>query len=334
MLVSSSDSARKPLDESPAVTRTPPKTPRLIRWIFYAPWWLIILGLAWFAVVYSIANSPDYLTIFNQLKEGVGLTLYLALASYFFSLIIGLVVGLLRSYRPTPPEPNSSTRRAIEHFVHGIVYNLVTIYVEFMRGIPPLVFLLISGFVIVPAFRDWVNTSFVPMLRTLLNDPNIPELVWRGRDAGTAIAGLSLVYGAFLSEVFRSGIQSIPKGQMEAAKSLGMSWYQAMRHIIVPQAIRRILPELGNNFISMIKDTSLVTILGTDEITQIARKVSGSNFLYRETYAVLSLIYLTLTVTGSLIVQSIERNLKTETVQTTQIPFWRRVLGARDKQKR
>jgi polar amino acid transport system permease protein len=196
------------------------------------------------------------------------------------------------------------------------------------------VFLLIAGFVIVPAFRDWVNTSLIPLIRTLLNDPNIPELVWRGRDAGTAIAGLSLVYGAFLSEVFRSGIQSIPKGQMEAAKSVGMSWIQAMRFIVIPQAVRRILPELGNNFISMIKDTSLVTILGTDEITQIARKVSGSNFLYRETYAVLSLIYLTLTVTGSLFVQWLERALKTETAQSSRPTLWRKLMDRAEKRKR
>jgi polar amino acid transport system permease protein len=157
-------------------------------------------------------------------------------------------------------------------------------------------------------------------------------LAWR--DAGTAIAGLSLVYGAFLSEVFRSGIQSIAKGQMEAAKSLGMSWFQAMRYIVVPQAIRRVLPELGNNFISMIKDTSLVTILGTDEITQIARKVSGSNFLYRETYAVLSLIYLTLTITGSLLVQWLERSLKTDTAQSSKPNLWGRFTSWGEKRKR
>lgn len=333
MLVNSSDLSGSSLEE-PAKDRKPPSTYWMIRWLYRAPWWLLIMAAAWVAIILSITSNPDYLNIFNQLKEGIGLTLYLALASYFLSIIVGLAVGLLRSYKPTPPERNSSFRRVAEHSVHAVVYNAVTIYVEFMRGIPPLVFLLIAGFVIVPAFRDWINTALLPSLRTLLNDPNIPELVWRGRDAGTGIAGLALVYGAFLSEVFRSGIQSIHKGQMEAAKSLGMSWFQAMRHIIVPQAVRRILPELGNNFISMIKDTSLVTILATDEITQIARKVSGSNFLYRETYAVLSLIYLTLTVTGSLIVQLIERSLKTEAVQTRQLSLLQRVAEWGEKRKR
>jgi len=261
-----------------------------------------------------------------QIQGGVGLTLYLALTSYFLSIIFGLVVGLIRSYKPQPPEYNARPRAVFEHILHAIVYNVATVYVEFMRGIPPLVFLLISGFVIVPAVRDWLNTNILISMGT--------ELVWRGRDAGTAIAGLSLVYGAFLSEVFRSGIQSIPKGQMEAAKSLGMSWGQAMRYIVIPQAIRRILPELGNNFISMIKDTSLVTILGTDEITQIARKVSGSNFLYRETYAVLSLVYLTMTITGSLFIQRIESYLKSETVHTKRLSWWQRLRVRAEKRKR
>jgi polar amino acid transport system permease protein len=315
MLVGSSDSSRKPLGD-PAKQRLPPTTHWLVRWIFRAPWWLILMGLAWIAVIIAIRSSQDYLNIYSQLQEGVGLTLYLALTSYVLSLIIGLLVGLIRSYPPQPPEPNASPGKVLEHTIQGVVYNLATMYVEFMRGIPPLVFLLIAGFVIVPAVRDWINVNImVPMGR---------ELVWRGRDAGTAIAGLSLVYGAFLSEVFRSGIQSIAKGQMEAAKSLGMSWSQSMRYIIVPQAVRRILPELGNNFISMIKDTSLVTILGTDEITQIARKVSGSNFLYRETYAVLSLIYLTITISGSLLVQWVERTLKTEAAVTNNPDLMRR----------
>jgi ABC-type amino acid transport system permease subunit len=210
-----------------------------------------------------------------------------------------------------------------------------------MRGIPPIVFLLIVGFIIIPAISepiiDKVGTPILlPVLRgitdvwnatlgtlqidaiglnlkmdylVLLGTPLDRELVWRGRDPATAILGLSLIYGAFLSEVFRGGIQSIDRGQMEAAKSLGMSFLQAMRHIIVPQAVRRVLPELGNNFISMIKDTSLVTILGTAEITQLARQWSGSSFQYLQTYAVLSLIYLTMTVLGSLLVQVVERNL-------------------------
>jgi polar amino acid transport system permease protein len=289
----------------------------------------------------SIFTSAEYSRIYDELQEGIRLTLFLALTSYFFAIIIGLLVGLVRAYPPVAPDAGTKAGKYASRGVYTVFYNLLSVYVEFMRGIPPIVFLLIVGFVIVPAvsgpiITNVLNPVFVPVLRgitdvwngtigliridalgldlrmdylVLLGTPLDRELVWRGRDPATAIMGLALIYGAFLSEVFRGGIQSVDRGQMEAAKSLGMSFIQAMRHIIVPQAFRRVLPELGNNFISMIKDTSLVTILGTAEITQLARQWSGSSFQYLQTYAVLSLIYLTMTVIGSLVVQMVERNL-------------------------
>jgi polar amino acid transport system permease protein len=277
---------------------------------YTAPWWLVILFLLWMAVVTIIPFNDDYNAIYSQLQEGVSLTIYLAFTSYAIAIVLGLITGIIRANPPQPPAKGMRLEQRIGRVVQTIIYNAVTFYVEFMRGIPPLVFLLISGFIIVPAVREGINVSFLPFVRDILNNPDIPDLVWRGRDAGTAIAGLSLVYGAFLSEVFRAGIQSIDKGQIEAARSLGMRYTQVMRYIVVPQAVRRMLPPLGNNFISMVKDTSLVTILGTNEITQIARKWSGSTFLYVETYLVLSLIYLTMTITGSLLVQLMERQLR------------------------
>jgi len=274
------------------------------------PWWLLAIALLWLYVVISISNSSDYQRIYDELDDGIGLTLYLAVVSYLIALLIGLVVGLIRAYPPRALDYGAGWRRHVASALHTLVYNAATFYVEFMRGIPALVFLLIAGFIIVPALRELINTQVVPLLRGLLNDPSIPDLVWRGRDEGTAIAGLSLVYGAFLAEVFRAGIISVPKGQVEAARSLGMTYAQTMRLIVVPQAIRTVLPPLGNDFVALIKDTSLVTILGTNEITQLARKWSGSSFQYLETYLVLSLIYLTMTITGSILVQTMERRLK------------------------
>lgn len=304
--------------------------------LFRLPWWLIILLIAWVAVIISIIRDPDYNKIYEQLSAGIALTIYLALTSYFASLVIGLLVGLVRSYRPVPPEPGMKPGKVVGQILYTALYNLLSVYVEFMRGIPPLVFLLIVGFIIVPPISDvvmpFVNDHVAPLLRELSRALGLDymfifggridaELTWRGRDPATAIAGLSLIYGAFLSEVFRSGIQSIQRGQMEAAKSLGMTFAQSMRFVIIPQAVRRVLPELGNNFISMIKDTSLVTILGTLEITQIARQWSGSTFQYLQTYAVLSLIYLTMTVGGSMIVQAIESYLRVESLTGTRTQF-------------
>lgn len=396
--------------------------------------WLAAMLILWVWVVLQMANDSDYLNAFNQIKNGIPLTISLAFSSYVVALVIGLLTGILRASPPTPlrtdrtawidwlygagsslvlvalaaviiwgvlqapdlwrifiglgiagvvallfmvdnhplsPIMNAplvrSIRRNASNFAHLVIYELVSFYIEFMRGIPPIVFLLIAGFIIVPAIREpitdtlgvfWIpfhnrflipvlNLLFhydfsiavplapqinfdlsvslvdapeqMPYLSALYNDivqgifheyTPIDEIIWRGRDPATAIAGLSLIYGAFLSEVFRAGIQSVAKGQVEASKSLGMSTLQTMRYIVIPQAVRNVLPPLGNNFISMIKDTSLVTILGTSEITQEARRWSGSQFTYLETYAVLSVIYLTMTVTGSLLVQIMERRLR------------------------
>ncbi|MCA9915471.1 MAG: amino acid ABC transporter permease, partial [Anaerolineae bacterium] len=316
--------------------------------LYIAPWWLIIFVLLWIFLVYQIANSDEFSRIYEELSEGISLTLFLSVTSYLFAIIVGLLLGIIRANVPQKPNHESGRKqkpteqinliilaffvgaililgpgiqyfpeqamnlmfflravvlvlllislfaperfqsirllrsrrliRQINHVVQIAIYNLATMYVEFMRGIPPLVFLLISGFILVPELRNTINESLLPWLREVMNNPEIPDLVWRGRDNGTAIAGLSLIYAAFLSEVFRAGIQSVDKGQIEAAKSLGMSYFQVLRYIIIPQAVRRMLPPLGNDFISMIKDTSLVTVLGINEITQLARKWSGSTF--------------------------------------------------------
>ncbi|MCB0097140.1 MAG: amino acid ABC transporter permease, partial [Caldilineaceae bacterium] len=110
----------------------------------------------------------------------------------------------------------------------------------------------------------------------------------------------------------RAGIESVPKGQMEAAHSLGMTTFQAMRLVILPQAIRNIMPALGNDFVAMLKDSSLVTLLAVRDLTQQAKLYSGSSFRFRETYLVLTFLYLTMTITLSLILRWYERRIRTE----------------------
>jgi polar amino acid transport system permease protein len=122
-----------------------------------------------------------------------------------------------------------------------------------------------------------------------------------------AIVALSFTYGAFTAEVFRAGIQSIGKGQMEAARSQGMSYWQAMRYIILPQAVRNVMPALGNDFISMLKDSSLVSVLAVRDITQVARLYAGQTFRFPEAYTTLAAIYLTMTVLLSLLVKALEK---------------------------
>ena len=125
-----------------------------------------------------------------------------------------------------------------------------------------------------------------------------------------AISALAITYGAFLAEIFRAGIQSITKGQMEAARSLGMSYGQAMRYVILPQAIRNVLPALGNDFVAMVKDSSLVSVLAVRDITQLSRLYAGSTFRFREAYFTVAMLYLSLTLVLSLLVQWMERRLR------------------------
>jgi polar amino acid transport system permease protein len=125
------------------------------------------------------------------------------------------------------------------------------------------------------------------------------------------IVALAAVYGAFLAEVFRAGIESIPVGQTEAARSLGMTSGHTLRHIVLPQAIRNILPALGNDFIALLKDSSLLSILAIREMTQMAKIYTGRSFRFTETYLVLVFFYLTGTLILSLLVQWYGRRIGT-----------------------
>jgi polar amino acid transport system permease protein len=127
-----------------------------------------------------------------------------------------------------------------------------------------------------------------------------------------AIIALAISYGAFSAEIFRAGIESIGRGQMEAARSLGMSYFQAMRHIILPQAVRRVLPPLGNDFIAMLKESSLVSALGVQDITQLGKLYGASSFQYLKTYNMVAVMYLSMTLLLSLLVKGMEKRLQTD----------------------
>jgi polar amino acid transport system permease protein len=122
---------------------------------------------------------------------------------------------------------------------------------------------------------------------------------------------LALSYGAFSSEIFRAGIQSVERGQIEAAQSIGLSYFQSLRLVILPQAIRRVLPPLGNDFIAMLKESSLVSAIGVGEITQLSKKYAAASFKFPETYFTLAFVYLSMTLVLSMLVRFMERRLKT-----------------------
>jgi len=238
------------------------------------PWWLIIIVLAGVLLLFNFLTNETYVTIFRRVTSGIGLTLTVAGVGYVLAILIGLFVGLGRVSK------------------NPIIYNLSTLYVQIVRGVPILVLIFYVALVIIP-----------PVLQALGIRPATFDFTFR------AVIALAVAYGGFEAETFRSGIQSISKGQMEAARSLGMSYVQAMRHVILPQAIRRILPPLGNDFISMLKDSSLVSVLGVNDITNLARLYAASSFRYAETYNTLAFMYLTMTLILSLIVKAIENRL-------------------------
>ncbi len=239
------------------------------------PWWLIVLVVAGALLVSQFLTNETYVTILNRVAGGIGVTVTVALLGYALAIGIGLIVGLGRvSSNP-------------------IIYNLATLYVQVVRGVPILVLIFYVALVIIP-----------PVLQAFGVRPATFDFTFR------AVIALGVAYGGFEAETFRAGIQSISKGQMEAARSLGMSYVQAMRYIILPQAVRRILPPLGNDFISMLKDSSLVSVLGVNDITNLARLYAASSFRYAETYNTLAFTYLSMTLLLSLLVRWMERRLK------------------------
>lgn len=161
-------------------------------------------------------------------------------------------------------------------------------YITFFRGTPLLVQILLIHFGVVTLFMDGTNAIVA------------------------AIIALSLNAAAYIAEIFRAGIQSIDKGQMEAARSLGMTHVQAMRYIILPQAFKRMIPPLGNEFIVLIKDSSLASIVVAPELMYWVRNIQGQYFRVWEPYLTAAVIYLLLTVSLSIVLNRLERRLETE----------------------
>ena len=172
---------------------------------------------------------------------------------------------------------------------------------------PILVLLFWIAFAGVPALVAGWNALTAPLqeagLPAALQVRDV-SLLWR------AIIALTIGYSAFISEVFRAGIQSVDKGQIEAAKALGLKRGQRFRLIVLPQAIRTILPPLGNDFIAMVKDSSLVSVLGVADITQMGKIYAAGSFRFFETYSIVAYIYLILTVGLSLALRALERRLR------------------------
>ena len=156
-----------------------------------------------------------------------------------------------------------------------------TIYIELMRGIPLLVLLIWIFFVL----GRFLNLG----------------AYW------SAIIGLALFSAAFIAEIVRAGVQAVPKGQMEAARSAGMTHVQAMRYVVLPQAFRKVLPPLSSQFIILIKDSSLVSVVSATDLTLNAKNLVATTFRGLEIWTFVALIYLVMTLTLSLVIRAVEK---------------------------
>ncbi|MBN2305638.1 MAG: ABC transporter permease subunit [Anaerolineae bacterium] len=215
-------------------------------------------------------------------NEGIFLTLRVTFQAYALALVIGLVVGLMRV------QTNPTT--IFSKWMNTVLQTISTLYVEIVRGIPLLVILLYAGFVISPRLRDIFGLNL--------------------SDEQEAVIGLAFGYGAFIAEIFRAGIQSIGRGQMEAARSLGMSYPQAMRYVILPQAVRVVLPPLGNDFIALLKDSALISVLALPDLLQLGRLYVSRTFRAFEGYNTVAIMYLMMTLFLSMMVRIIERRTR------------------------
>ncbi|WP_210527969.1 amino acid ABC transporter permease [Rubellimicrobium arenae] len=249
------------------------------------PWWLVVVVAAGLLLFWQVLSSPVYLEVLRKLSAGIGITILVAVVAYGSACLLGLGLALMGLSRS------------------AVLRQVARTYVEVMRGVPIIVLLLYVAFVLAPALVEGWNA----VTGLLGLDPVRPRdfsLLWR------AVIALTLAYSAFLAEIFRAGLLSVERGQVEAAMALGMSGWQRFRLVTFPQAFRVIFPALGNDFVAMVKDSSLVSVLGVTDVTQLGKVTAAGNFRYFETYNVVALIYLTMTIGLSLVLRRLEVSLR------------------------
>jgi len=211
------------------------------------------------------------------LMKAMGQTMLLALYGLFFACIIGVIVGMMSVMK-------SKVCRVI-----------AAVFVNLIRGVPMIV-LAYFVFFGVPYFWNTI-LKFGGMKLTALK-------------AGTIC--LALNCGAYMAEIIRAGIQSVDIGQMEAARSLGLPWWRSMRRVVLPQAIKTMIPSIINQFIITLKDTSILSIIGFPELVNTAKNVVSQTFMSFQTWAIVGFMYLVVILLLQQLAKLIERKLKYE----------------------
>lgn len=211
-----------------------------------------------------------------MLLKSLGYTMLLTLLALFFAMIIGLIFALF-------------------NVSHNKILNVVgTIYIDAIRGVPLIVLAYFIYFGVPQAIKMIGAAGF-----------KLPAL-----QAGTI--ALSMNCGAYMAEIFRAGIQSIDKGQMEASRSLGLTYGMSMRSVVLPQAFKVMIPSIINQFIITLKDTSILAVIGYPELTNMGKTISGNTFKSLETWAIVGVMYMIVIITLSKAAKAIERKMKNQ----------------------
>lgn len=230
-------------------------------------WWWLVAAVALLIILLMLFKADPFRDIVFFVRDGLVMTILLTIISFILIIPVGMLGGLGRIAK------------------NPVIYFISSLYVEIFRGIPLLVQLI---------WWYFAAPSIIREIGSALNFAPFADYVANGFIL--AVVGLVVCYGAYMTEIFRAGIQSIPKGQLEAARSQGMTYFQAMRHVVLPQAIRVVLPPVGNEFIMLIKDTSLVSAVALPDLTRRGREFMAANFNPIETWTMIALLYLVMTL--------------------------------------
>ena len=215
----------------------------------------------------------------DKLLIGVGNTMLIALVGTVIGLLIGLLTGVIR----TMP----SSKNAILRAGQKVINALIATYVEIFRGTP----MMVQSMVIFWGYAFMAGGQTLPLI-----------------PAGIFIVSINT--GAYMAEIVRGGIISIEKGQFEGSYAVGMTHWQAMIHVIIPQALRNILPSISNEFVINIKDTSVLNVIGVAELYKMAYDIQRMNLKIFETYAIVCVLYFVLTFSITRLLRFIERKLE------------------------
>ena len=246
-------------------------------------WWGLVAVVFALILLLVIFRPDPYGRILTFVQDGIVVTIFITITTFALTMILGLICGLGRVSK------------------NRVIYGVTSVYVEIIRGIPLLVQLLVWYFAVPALIVQVGNAIHSRPFQQYLANPIV-----------MAIVGISICYAAYMAEIVRAGIEALPTGQMEAARSLGMTKSQSMRYVILPQAYRSIMPTIGNEFIALLKDSSLISVVSVADLTRRGREFLSFSSRPIETYLMMALLYLLMTLISARIARIVENKTKLE----------------------